>query len=153
MKRKVTLFLRFAVLLVLGMVFVGCSSDDGGGGGIQITQLQTNHYGTGTILLDVGIGLSQIDGTNQNELIESFEVTSNNIPIDVGVVGAFGAIVNGVSQMELYLFLSNEYTFTSGTAYAIKVKYTKRTTPITFDNGSELGNFEIEKTITAESFN
>jgi hypothetical protein len=152
MKRFYKLLGIAVIAAVIAIGLAGCS-DGGGGGGIQITQLHTSALGVGTIFINVGGGLSDIDiadFTAQDSLKASFQITSNGAPIDVGAVYSSGAIVNGVSSMELTLSLLSTYTFTSGTAYNIKVKYTKGTTPNILENGSELDSFEIEKNITAE---
>jgi hypothetical protein len=153
--RKNSIFMAgmLAVLLTFGLVLVGCPTDSDGDdnedGGIRIREVSASY---GWIYIDVGNGLSLIDiddTTAQNALKANFDVTVNGDRYNVVAVSSAGAIVDGISSMDLVLAFGFD-KFTEGTQYAIKIKYTKGTTPITFDNGSELDSFEIEGTITPE---
>jgi hypothetical protein len=146
-----------ALLLTFGLVLAGCPNgndddDDGGGGGsggITISDVSASY---GWIYIDVGNGLSHIDASDfdlQKALISGFQVTVDGSNYAVVAVMDVGASVNGVSSRDLVLAVGNT-TFKEGTEYTIKIKYTKGTTPIAFDDGSGLDSFEIEETITAD---
>jgi hypothetical protein len=153
--RKNSVFMAgmLALLLTLGLALAGCSTDGGGddddggggGGGIKISNVIAS---SGWIYIDVGNGLNKIDQTDftlQAELKKDFVVTVGDT--NYVVVAVFSA--GSSSSFDLVLAVGDT-TFTEGTEYAIKIKYTKGTTPIAFDGGSELASFEIEKTIKAK---
>jgi hypothetical protein len=152
--RKNSIFMTgmLAVLLTFGLVLMGCptdSGDDNKEGGIRIREVSASY---GWLFIDVKDGLSHIDiadSTAQNALKANFVVTVNDTSYDVVAISSVGAVVDGISSMDLVLAFGFD-KFTESAEYAIKVKYTKGTTPITFDNGSEIDSFEIERTIIAK---
>jgi hypothetical protein len=145
--RKNSVFMAgmLAVLLTFGLVLVGCPTDDDGGTGESITikKLAAGDYPG--IIIEAGRNdLSEIDPPGA-ELTSDFVFAVNGTNYSVGRVYSVPLI--GATWLCVEL---TDFTFVEGTSYTVKVKYTKGTTPIKFDNGSELGNFEIEGTIIAE---
>jgi hypothetical protein len=146
MKRFYKLLGITALVAVIAIGLAGCPNEPGEDDDIRISTLISK-----SIYIDVGEGLSHIsamDSTVQNALKANFAVTVNDVPANVTGVSSVGSIVNGVSFMDLVVTIDT--AIIEGTSYVIKVKYTKGTTSINFDNGSELGNFEIEGTVKAE---
>jgi hypothetical protein len=143
--RKNSVFMAgmLAVLLTFGLVLAGCPTDDDGetGESITIKFLDTSYPG---IVIEANRNdLSEIEPPG-TELTSDFVATVDGTNYSVGRV--YSTPLIGATWLCVEI---TDFTFIDKTSYTVKLKYTKGTTPIMFDNGSELGNFEIEKTIIA----
>jgi hypothetical protein len=77
MKRKATVFLGFAVLLVFGMVFMACDNGNGGDGDISTDPKSitiTGINGSGSIRIGIG---TNVIGPNMVLVAEGYGIVSN----------------------------------------------------------------------------
>jgi hypothetical protein len=136
--------IALAAVIGLGLAWCDNGTTGGGGGGPRIDAAISN----GWIYIDVKDGLGLISAADfelQGALIPDFAVTVNDTACTV--TGVFSAGTSG--SLDLVVVV-NDANFIKGTSYTVKVTYTKGTTAITFDDGSELDSFDITGTITVE---